>query len=75
MNKLCDITASFKLVSERRPTARQPQPSKDVACEFAFPRIISVGSFGFIILGGLRRFDRLLDAMMLAEVYDLAALD
>jgi hypothetical protein len=74
MNTLCNIEASFKLASRRKTIAAQPR--EDVSCEFAFPRLISVCSFGLIILGAHRRFDRILDAVaIVADVHDLASLD
>ena len=76
MDKLCDIETSHRPVSQGGTTAIQPRQSKDFACEFAFPRLISVCSFGLIILGAHRRVDRLLDTVaLLADVHDLASLD
>jgi len=71
-----NIEASFKTVFPGGTTPVQPQHSKDVAPEFAFPRLISVCSFGLIILHAHRRFDRLLDSVeLLADVHDIASVD
>jgi hypothetical protein len=71
----CDAK-SFKPMSHKGTMAVQPRRSQGVACKCVFPELISVCSFGLIILGAHRRFDRLLDAMaILADVHDVASLD